>query len=205
MTRNIQAVLFDLDGVLVDTRKLHYLALSHALQEFGHELSLEEHQLKYDGLPTHTKVAMLSERFQFTTEQVIALNLRKQEHTMMLMQGKIQSSQEHFNLFTYLKERNIKMAICSNTKRSTLDYIVKDLNISQFLDFTLSNEDVKKPKPSPEIYLNAMAMLGVTAQDTLIFEDSPHGLESARNSLAIVEEIENCNDLTLERIKKYIS
>jgi beta-phosphoglucomutase len=205
MTTNIKAVLFDLDGVLVDTRKLHYLALSLALQELGFELSHEEHELHYDGLPTYTKVAMLTERFQFTPEQVLTLNLRKQKHTIELLQGKILPTQEQFNIFSYLKEKNIKMAICSNTKRSTLNHIIKNLNISQFLAFSLSNEDVQEPKPSPEIYLTAMSMLGVTAEETLVFEDSPHGLESARNSLARVEQVENSDNLTLERIKKIIS
>lgn len=205
MTKNIQAVLFDLDGVLVDTRRLHYQALYLALLELNIELSLEEHQLHYDGLPTYTKIAMLTERFQFTPEQILNLNLRKQEHTLKLLHGKIIPNQEHLNLFSYLKEKNIKIAICSNTKRSTLDHIIKNLGISQFLAFSLSNEDVQKPKPSPEIYLTAMAMLGVTPQETVVFEDSPHGLESARNSLARVEKVENCNDLTLEWIKKIIT
>jgi beta-phosphoglucomutase len=205
MTKQIQAVLFDLDGVLVDTRKLHYRALYLALLELNIELSFEEHQLHYDGLPTYTKIAMLTERFQFTPDQILNLNFRKQEHTIALLQGKILPTKEHLGLFSYLKEKNIKVAICSNTKRSTLDHIIANLGIAQFLAFSLSNEDVQQPKPSPEIYLKAMSMLKVTPEETVVFEDSPHGLESARTSLARVEKVENCEDLTLERIRKIIS
>lgn len=205
MSRKIQAVIFDLDGVLVETRKLHFEALSRALKDLGFDLSFEEHHNTYDGLPTYKKIEMLKDRFNLSSEQIVFLNKRKQEYTIELLNGKILPNQEHSRIFSHLKDNDIRVAICSNTKRSTLDYIVNKLEISQYLEFSLSNEDVDQPKPSPNIYLRAMSLLDVTPEETLVFEDSPHGLESARKSKATVEKIDETSDLTFELIKKLVS
>lgn len=204
MSLNIQAVIFDLDGVLVDTRVLHYEALSLALKDLNLELDFNEHLNFYDGLPTYRKIEMLTDKFHLSSEQVSFLNQKKQDYTMILLDGKITPNEEHSLILSYLKSKNIRTAICSNTKRSTLDYIIKKLDIENQLEFSLSNEDVSTPKPSPEIYLKALDLLKVSPHATVVFEDSPHGLESARKALVHVEQVKDSLDLTFDRIKKLI-
>lgn len=205
MTKKISAVLFDLDGVLVDTRRLHFDALSRALGDLGLELSFEEHQRIYDGLPTHTKIEILKDRFELTPEQISFLNLRKQLYTVELLQNKIVPNEDHFRMFSLLKENGIRIAICSNTKRKTLDFIVEQLKISEFIEFTLSHEDIEKPKPSPDIYIKAINRLNIRPEETIVFEDSPHGIESAMKANLTVERVIDVSDLTFERIQKIVS
>lgn len=205
MSKKISAVLFDLDGVLVETRKLHYLALAKALGDLGFELDFDEHQKVYDGLPTFRKIEMLTERFQLSHDQIQFLNKRKQEYTVELLQGQILPNVNHKQIFSHLRDNNIKIAICSNTKRNTLNFILNELQIENYLEFSLSNEDVQSPKPSPDIYLKAMEMLNVKADNVLVFEDSPHGLESARKAKVNVSEVSNMDELTLDLVKKLVS
>ena len=201
MSGNIRAVLFDLDGVLVETRKLHYDAFARALREIGVELSFEEHHKLYNGLPTYKKIQLLAEKHSFSLQQIDELNLRKQKYTQELLAGRIIPNSEHEKIFLFLHQQNIKVAVCSNTKRSTLDFILRHLNIEHQLSFSLSHDDIKDPKPSPEIYLLAMQRLGVKPSDTLVFEDSPHGLESARKAGAVVEAVAGTEEITLDKIR----
>jgi beta-phosphoglucomutase len=205
MSERIRAVLFDLDGVLVETRKLHYDALARALADLGFELPFSEHQQLYDGLPTYKKIELLSTRFSLTPDQVKFLNDKKQQYTVQLLNGKIKPSPEHQKILGFLRANNIKTAVCSNTKRFTLNFILEQLEIKEFFDFSLSNEDISEPKPSPEIYLHAMERLKVLPHETLVFEDSPHGLEAARKAKAIVEQVDESGELTLDRVRRLVS
>lgn len=199
----LKAVFFDLDGVLVDTRELHFEALSKALSDLGQSLSVEEHKRFYDGLPTYKKIEILTKKHFFTNDQVEFLNSQKQIYTQELLDGKIKPSETLFEVFRFLKRHDVRIAICSNTKRSTLDFIIDKLQILPLIEFSLSNEDVKDPKPSPEIYLKAMKLANVTPLEALIFEDSPHGLIAANSSSARVHTVNNSSDITLNLIKKF--
>jgi HAD superfamily hydrolase (TIGR01509 family) len=203
--KKIQAVIFDLDGVLAETRQLHYQALSMALNDLGLYLCHEEHEKIYNGLPTFKKIEILSIKYNFTPDQVELLNRRKQEYTVELIKDEIKPNSQHSLIFEYLRARNIKIAVCSNTKRNTLDFVLKNLQIDNLLEFSLSNEDVTEPKPSPEIYLNAMKLLKTTPEETIIIEDSPHGLLSALTSRAHVQKVEDSSEVTLDLFKKLVS
>lgn len=205
MNKEFDAVFFDLDGVLTETRNLHFEALSRALSDLGFSLSLKEHDQLYDGLPTFKKIEILKDKFNLSTSQIDTLNRKKQDYTILLLRGEIKPSAKLNEIFKFLKSKNIKIAVCSNTKRITLDYILHNLQVYHFLDITLSNEDVKEPKPSPEIYIKAMNELGVLPEKTLIFEDSPHGLLAARKSRANVFKIENSQKLTLKLLSSFIN
>lgn len=124
---------------------------------------------------------------------------------MKLLEGSISPKQELMDILNYLKQNKINIAICSNTKRHTLDYIIEKLEIEDIISFSLSNEDVDSPKPSPEIYLKAMERLNILPSEALIFEDSPHGLEAAKKSQAKLQAVSCPEDLTLELVKSAIA
>lgn len=200
----IKAILFDLDGVLVETRKLHFQALALALKEIHRELSFEEHQRLYDGLPTYKKIELLTDRFALSQLEIDFVNQRKQEHTVKLLEGSIHPSKELNLIMDYLREKKIQIAVCSNTKRYTLDHILEKLGINKLINFSLSNEDVANPKPSPEIYIKAMEKLNVSPEEVIIFEDSPHGIEAAKKSKANLQIVTAPDQLTLDLLKRTI-
>ena len=201
----IKAVLFDLDGVLVDTRKLHFDSLKVSLQSVGIDLDVDYHSNTLDGLPTYKKLEIIGAQYHLSKDQIDHVMQEKQRNTLALLKDAISPNSEHHKIFEWLKKENIKCAVCSNSKRSTLDYILDSLGIDGHLDLNLSNEDVKNPKPSPDIYIKAMELLKVESSNTLIIEDSPFGVESALASGAKLQRIHEPTELTLELIQGCIA
>lgn len=198
----IKAVIFDLDGVLVETRQIHFEAFSLALEKLGISLSLKDHQRELDGLPTLKKIEILSRIHELSAEQMKFINHEKQRLTFEILENKITPNIEHYLIFEYLKKSNIQTAICSNTQRKTLDYLIDKLNIGKYLEFSISSSEVGSPKPSNEIYIKAVNQFNIDSQLVLAFEDSPYGIKAAQDANVNVVYIGTPSELTLEKIKK---
>jgi len=200
----IKAVLFDMDGVLVDAKEWHYNALNQALGLFGYQIERYDHLVTYDGLPTKRKLKMLSLDAALPESLHAFLNDLKQNYTMQQI---IRNARPQFHVqfaLSRLKLRGHKLAVCSNSIRQTVAIMMQRLELDEYLDLQLSNEDVTAPKPDPEIYLTAMQRLGVEPQETLILEDNKHGIEAAHASGAHVMEVKNSLQVRLENILAFI-
>jgi len=138
---SIKAVLFDMDGVLIEAKDWHYDALNKALGLFGMEISRYDHLVTYDGLPTKRKLDML------TMERGLA---------------------------------------------------------NDYLDFYISNQDVKKGKPDPEMYNTAIKRLDLQPEECMIIEDNEKGLQAARASKAFVMEVDTVDDANYQNIMDHI-
>ena len=195
-------IIFDLDGVLVDTKEIHYDSLNEALVGFGEEyvISPEEHLSLYDGLKTSQKLGMLSERKGLPVEYHDEIWRLKQEITLKKI-SYVAKSERFIKLFSNLKEDDFKIACCSNSIRKSVITILSKLGILDYFDLIISNEDVKNSKPHPEMYWNAMSLFGVLPEETLIIEDSPPGLLAASRSRASVFRVNNPSDVTEEAIR----
>jgi HAD superfamily hydrolase (TIGR01509 family) len=201
----IKAIIFDLDGVLVASRQLHYETFAAALRQLkGMELSWRDHEVEYDGLSTRRKLALMVERGLIGTDDVEALFDLKQELTKERLGDFVAPSAQKRALLIELKRRGIRLACASNAIRWSLDESLRLLGIRDLFEVILSNEDVAQPKPSPEIYVKTMAVLGVGPKNTLIVEDSPHGLTAARASGANVLQTVDPMDTTIEKIYAWL-
>lgn len=202
MLTNKKFILFDLDGVLTETREIHFQAFQESLKSIGILLSEEEHTIKYDGLPTRVKLETLKAQYNLCNEQLNALDQAKQDLTVELLRKKIQEDQILIEIMTQLK-RKYRMCVCSNARRDSLNLTLEQLGISQFFEFTLSQQDVSAPKPSPHIYLRALDIFQAKKEECLIFEDSPHGVISAESSGIDYIRVINSFDLK-DRLKKAV-
>lgn len=202
---NNKLIIFDLDGVLLDSREIHYESLNRALERLGTEfvISREEHLSLYDGLSTTKKLEMLTERKSLPKNSHDFIWNKKQEITIELYQG-ISRSEKLISFMEDLKKRQYKIAVASNSIRSTLKLALLKLGIMELVDFFVSNEDVKKPKPSPEMYWKCMLSLNALPKTTVIIEDSHIGREGALNSGAHLVTVENSDDLTVDKIEECI-
>src|SRR5574338_1554171 len=203
----IKAVIFDLDGVLADSRALHYYALNRALGEFGSEYQIQkdEHLSTFDGLSTTKKLNLLTELKGLPKEWHPAIWESKQLHTQKLIYEQIFPDQEKEILFSALRANRLKIAVASNSIRENIRLILHRLGILHLVDHYFSNEDVNRTKPSGEIYLRTMIALGVDAKETLIVEDSHIGRLAAINSGANLMAVKSPNDVTWERVWEHIS
>ncbi|MCK9416123.1 HAD-IA family hydrolase [Candidatus Dojkabacteria bacterium] len=198
----IKLVIFDLDGVLVSTKDIHYISLNKALSNIDnkYEISLNEHIEKYDGLPTMRKLQMLSNDKNLPLVYYDQINRDKQNYTFDIIRQIIKKDERLINILKKLKTDGFKIYVASNSIRETVKLLLYYTGLIEFVDYYISNEDVKNAKPSSEIYLKCMIHAGVNPNETLIIEDSPRGIESAQNAKAHLLIVENPEGVTYEKI-----
>jgi beta-phosphoglucomutase len=203
--RKIKAILFDMDGVLIDAKDWHYNALNQALALFGMEISRYDHIVTYDGLPTKKKLEMLTAERGLPAGLHDFINDMKQEFTFQLAYAKCKPTFNHQYALANLKAAGYRLASCSNSIRKTMDVLFERAELLSYFEFYLSNQDVLMPKPSPEIYILAMQKLGLTPQECLILEDNENGIKAATDSGAHVLVIGDVMDVNLDNIMKKIT
>jgi HAD superfamily hydrolase (TIGR01509 family) len=205
MPGEIKAVVFDMDGVLVDAKEWHYLALNRALQLFGYEIERYDHLITYDGLPTRRKLEILSRDNGLPPALHGFINELKQLYTTELVHVQCKPSFQHQYALSRLKAEGYLLGVASNAVRASVELMMGKSNLTPYLDVLLSNEDVKKAKPDPEIYTTALARLGVAPQAAVVVEDNEHGVQAARASGAHVLVVESFAGVTYDAIAAQIS
>ena len=192
----IKAVIFDMDGVLIEAKDWHFNALNKALSLFGYEISRFEHLTTYDGLPTSRKLEMLTIEHGLPKELHEFINEMKQRYTMEIIHAQCKPRFTHEYALSQLKTKGYKLGLASNSIRSTVEVMLKKACLDSYLDIILTNEDVKYPKPDSEIYIKAIDLLGLLPGETLIVEDNENGIKAAKASGAhvlVVRDVEEAN------------
>jgi HAD superfamily hydrolase (TIGR01509 family) len=200
----IKAIIFDMDGVLVDAREWHYSALNKALKLFGFEVTKNDHEEKFDGLPTSKKLDMLSNDSGLPTGLHKLINQLKQEFTFEIIVNECRPQFQHEYALAKLKQDGYLVAVASNSISATIELMMQRTGLLRHLDFYLSNEDVKNPKPSPEIYDLAISKLGCKPNEIVVVEDNENGIRAAKLSGANVLQVNNPKDVTYESILSFI-
>jgi len=198
-------VIFDLDGVLIDSRELHYDALNDALRKVGEEyvITREEHLSKYDGLNTTKKLKMLTEQKNLPVSVYDQVWKDKQEATFNLVRG---FCKEYLlqTIFRQIKARGYKIAVASNSIRETVKLSLLSIGVMDEVDYFVSNEDVSRTKPYPEMYWKCMTALNALPKNTIIVEDSHIGRQGALDSGAHLLAVENAKEVNSEHMMQRI-
>ncbi len=205
MKSKIRAVIFDMDGVLIDAKEWHYEALNRALGLFEFHINRYEHLVTFDGLPTRDKLAMLTKDRGLPIGLHGVINNLKQKYTMEIVQRECKPMFQHEYALSRLKAQGYKLALASNSVRNSVEVMMQKSGLDRFLDTMVSNEDVKKGKPDPEIYLKATELLGVTPCECLVVEDNENGIKSARDAGCHVMVVRDVFDVTDENISRELA
>jgi HAD superfamily hydrolase (TIGR01509 family) len=200
MPAKIKLVIFDLDGVLVEAKNIHFDALNDAL---GNEyaISWSEHLSIYDGLKTRQKLNMLSDSKGLPEEEHDGIWHAKQRLTLKKLR-ELKEDQKLKTLMSNLVTNGYMIAVCSNSIRKTCLTVLSKLGIMEYMDLIISNEDVQNSKPHPEMYWKAISKMSCLPEETLIVEDSPYGLLAASRSKSHVLRVKNTKDVTWNNIIK---
>ena len=186
-------LILDLDGVLIDSKDIHFLALNKALRLVNSNFVINEadHLAIYDGLPTRKKLELIKKLkkkdYEFICQQ-------KQKFTTVLF-SKIKENKNLKKNLLKLKKKNIKIALASNAISLTVNNVLNRLKIKKLFDVIMSADDVSLPKPHPEIYWKIMTNLNAIPANTVIVEDSPVGRRAAKNSMCKLIEVQKPKDL----------
>ena len=194
-------VIFDLDGVLIESRELHYESLNSALRKVDEKfvISREEHLSVYDGLNTTKKLEMLSERKGLDRKFYNQVWQDKQTATFNLIR-QIPKNNDLRQMFATIQSRGYKIAVASNSIRETIKLALLSIGVMEYVDYYVSNEDVKRTKPYPEMYWQCMTALNALPKSTIIVEDSHIGRQGATDSGAHLLPVENAKDLTSYKV-----
>ena len=202
----IKLVVFDLDGVLIDSKQTHYEALNRALGS-EYAITIEEHLSTYDGLPTRSKLNMLSERKGLPTDCHAEIARAKQKHTVEILKETVQPRQDFVDMCREIKDRGYTLACASNAVRDTVKMSLLQLGIIEYFDFWYSNEDVYRPKPHFEMYFECMLKADAKPNETLIIEDSHIGrqavLDAGAHLLAVADTHDVSLAIVLDAIEQY--
>lgn len=196
----IKAVIFDMDGVLIDAKDWHYEALNRALRLFGYEINRYDHLTTYDGLPTSKKLEMLTLENGLPRELHKFINEMKQIYTMEIIQAKCKPMFIHEYALSTLKSLGYQLAVASNSIRQTVEIMMQKSKLMNYLDTLLSATDVSKPKPDPEIYTNTINKLGLKPKECLVVEDNEHGIKAAIASGAHVLTVSDVSETNYDNI-----
>lgn len=193
-----------MDGVLIDAKDWHYEALNKSLRLFGLEISRYDHLVTFDGLPTKDKLKMLSLESNLPESLHDFINEMKQIYTMEIVYAKCKPTFYHQYALSNLKQEGYKLAVGSNSIKNTIQVMMEKSGLMEYLEFFLSNQDVNKGKPDPEMYDKAIQRLGLRPEECLIVEDNPNGLKAAYASGAHVLKVDRIEDVNYFNIKNRI-
>jgi HAD superfamily hydrolase (TIGR01509 family) len=200
----IKAILFDMDGVLIEAKEWHYEALNRALKLFGMPISRFDHLTSFDGLPTLRKLEILSIERGLPKELHVFINEMKQKFTMEIVHTRCKPMFIHEYALLKLKFKGYKLAVCSNSVRNTVETMMQRSALSGYLDLMISNEDVSKGKPDPEMYMRAMKHFALKPTECLIIEDNENGIKAAKASGAHLLAVKNVTEVNIDSISTRI-
>jgi len=199
----IKLILFDLDGVLIDAKEIHYRTLNQALGS-KYAITPEEHLNIYDGHKTLQKLEMLTHNKGLPLE-VHSKVYEEKQHLTQLEIRNLQPTPKIVELFKELVSKGYKIGVCSNSIRQTVLTALAKSDLIEHCSVIISNEDVKNSKPHPEMYWKAMSMLNCLPDETIIIEDSPPGLLAAERSRAKYIRVTDPSQVTVENIMPKIN
>jgi beta-phosphoglucomutase len=200
----IRGVIFDMDGVLIDAREWHFEALNRALALFGFEIPAEKHAADFDGLSTRQKLERLSSESGLPRGLHAFINQLKQDYTAEIVNLRARPRFDQEYLLQRLQAEGFRLGVASNSIRASIDLMLGRANILERFEVICSNEDVKDPKPSPEIYNLAIDRIGLQPEQVLVVEDNPHGLTAARASGARVLAVQGPHEVNYANIIRAI-
>lgn len=174
------AVIFDMDGVIVDTNPFHKTSLKQFCEKYGYRLSDDELINRIYGRTNNDWIRNIFG--ELTKEKILELGEEKEEMFRTLYKDHIQALNGLEEFLKKLKAENIPVAIGTSAPRSNVDFILEHTGLEKYFDAILDQSHVENGKPNPEIYLKAAAALGFDPAKCIVFEDSLSGVEAGQRA-----------------------
>ena len=199
----IKAILYDLDGVLVEARDWHKDAFNQALFETaGYQITEEDHQTTFNGLPTKEKLELLIKLGKVNLDQKQKIWDLKQEYTINFIK-KASFDYDKIDLHSNCKKIGLKLACVTNSIFDTAKLMLEVTGQYKYIDLLVSNQNINNPKPCSEGYIKAMVKFGLLPTDVIIAEDSEVGLKAAKGTGANIWQVNCAADVSWSNLQKY--
>src|SRR3990167_7396101 len=211
----IKAVIFDLDGTIVDNIPFHAQAFLEFARDKNTHLTVGEYYSQIQGRINKEIIPALFEKN--LSEEKIKRYANEKEAIYRRLYKNVTSVAGLFDLFKKIKEKSLKLALATSAPSENVNHVLGKLNIKNVFDIQVNGDHVNKGKPEPEIYLKTVERLGGKPNECLVFEDSIPGIRAAKAAgmkvIAITtthppEKLKEAdgiiNDFTEVRLEKYL-
>ena len=198
-------ISWDLDGVLFDSDLLHYLAVNEALKSYGERITEEEHLSTFKGLPTLKKCEMLTAMGRLPASAHLNVSTLKQLATRDAIAEAVKPNLDVTALLMALQAGGWRQCCCSNSVRDTVFRILTQLDLLDFMDFYLSNQDVRRAKPAPDMYEKASTIFGITPSQLVVVEDALPGRRAAMGAGCVLVPVEGPHEVGISLLPKILS
>lgn len=180
-TKGIEAVIFDMDGTMIDNMSTHKKAWKEFCLRKSINLSDADFKEKISGFK-NDQIFINLFGDNLSENQIAEYADVKESVYRELYKPKIKEVLGLTDIILKIKKLNIKLAIATTAPKANRDFVLRELHLENYFDVILGEEDVKKGKPDPEIYLKTAGLLGVIPGECLVFEDSPVGIKSSKSA-----------------------
>jgi HAD superfamily hydrolase (TIGR01509 family) len=175
----LQAIIFDMDGVLIDSEPIHYNADTEIFNHLGIVLSHEDRSI-FVGMGAEGVYSWLKERYLLAQSLEELLDFDNQFRLDFFRSHELSAIPGIPRLLRALQTHGLPMAVASSSVRSHVDYILSALGLSGFFTITLAGDEVEHTKPDPGLFLKAAELLNVAPENCLVIEDSKNGIIAAK-------------------------
>jgi beta-phosphoglucomutase family hydrolase len=179
--RNIRAVIFDLDGTIVDSEPNYFEADKKLFAEYNITNYSQEMKNKYIGIGSRQMMEEIKRDYQLDEMVEVLLN-KKNQYYLELARSNTVVYPEMLALLKLLKNNNYPLALASGSSPGAIEFVLSVTGLKDFFGVVLSAEEVKKGKPEPDIFLEAAKQLGISPRKCVVIEDSPYGVEAAKSA-----------------------
>ncbi len=173
------AVIFDLDGTLVDNNAFHLKSWKQYIKNLGKEISEDEYNANINGRTNNDAAEYLFGK-KMTREEALVYGLEKEAVYREMYAPFIKPVDGLLDFLKILKQLNVPMAIATSGIQVNIDFMFDHIPIREYFAVVVNSAHINKGKPDPEIYLKAAELLEVTPESCLVFEDAVVGIDSAK-------------------------
>jgi len=174
-----KAVIFDLDGTLIDNNSYHRITWEKYLEKIGKKISEEEFNANMNGRTNEDAIKYIFGK-ETSNEEALKHTLEKEALYREIYKPFIKPITGLIGFLDILKRKNIMMAIATSGIQPNIDFMFENILIKKYFRVIVNSSHIKKGKPHPEIYLKASSLLKVLPGNCLVFEDAVVGIRSAK-------------------------
>lgn len=177
----LKAVIFDMDGVIIDSEPLHYEVNQQIFENYGLNISEQEYS-SFIGISNQQMWTTIKAKYQISLTVSALVELQQKGNLDYLKNSDEKPMPGILKLLNDLQIHRVKIGLASSSPREYIDLVLKKFAMASFFQVVVSGEDVKNSKPAPDIFLQASKLINTKPEDCLVIEDSNHGVISAKSA-----------------------
>ncbi|PYE43255.1 HAD family phosphatase [Paenibacillus barcinonensis] len=178
----IQAVIFDMDGVLIDSEPIYFEIERSSFHHFGADVTIQEHH-SFVGVTLESMWQQVIDKYQVNTplEEILVYH-QQQVMEQMLAHPGLTPMPGVERWVQWLHEQRIPIAVASSSPRALIDLIMDKTGLAPYFEVRMTGEEVEHGKPAPDIFIAAAKQIGISPANCLVIEDSRNGVQAAKSA-----------------------